>query len=109
MSKIVDPAVRSTVKSFADDLRKERGISESMMAMQVSIAVERLMEEHGIEVSEKRLASMWRPLNPHRPAPRTKSKGMRAGGMGGREGKGRGAMARPVTNYMGLKGKSENP
>jgi hypothetical protein len=58
MSKIVDPAVRATVKSFADDLRRERGVSPSMMEMQVSIAVERLREEHDIEVSEKRLAKM---------------------------------------------------
>jgi hypothetical protein len=55
---IKDPAVRSTVKSFADDLRRERGISPSMMETQISIAVERLMEEHGIEVSEARLAKM---------------------------------------------------
>jgi hypothetical protein len=55
---IKDPAVKSTVKSFADDLRRERGISPSMMETQISIAVERLMEEHGIEVSEARLAKM---------------------------------------------------
>lgn len=58
MSKIVDPAIRSTVKHFADELRRERGISESMMATQIAVAVERLREEHGIEVSEKRLARM---------------------------------------------------
>lgn len=58
MSKKIDPAVRATVKYFADDLRRERGISESMMQTQISVAVERLREEHGIEVSEKRLARM---------------------------------------------------
>jgi hypothetical protein len=51
-------AIKATVKSFADDLRRERGISPSMMEMQVAIAVERLREEHGIEVSEDRLAKM---------------------------------------------------
>ena len=58
MSAIKDPAVKSTVKSFADDLRRERGISPSMMAMQVAIAVERLREEHDIEVSEEQLTKM---------------------------------------------------
>lgn len=58
MSKIVDPAIKATVRHFADDLRKERGISESMMATQIQVAVERLKEEHDIEVSEKRLAKM---------------------------------------------------
>ena len=52
------PAVRATVRYFADDLRKERGISESMMQTQIEVAVERLREEHGIEVSEKMLAKM---------------------------------------------------
>jgi hypothetical protein len=55
---IKDPAIRSTVRSFADDLRRERGISPSMMATQISIAVERLREEHDIEISEDRLAKM---------------------------------------------------
>lgn len=58
MKKKIDPAVRSTVKHFADELRRERGISESMMATQISVAVERLREEHGIRVSEERLAKM---------------------------------------------------
>jgi len=57
MTKI-DPIVRATVKSFADDLRRERGISPTMMEIQIQVAVERLREEHGIEVSEKRLAKM---------------------------------------------------
>jgi hypothetical protein len=57
MTKI-EPAVRATVKSFADDLRRERGISPTMMEIQIQVAVERLREEHGIEVSEKRLAKM---------------------------------------------------
>jgi hypothetical protein len=55
---IKDPAVKATVRSFADDLRRERGISPSMMETQVSIAVERLREEHGIDVSEQTLAKM---------------------------------------------------
>jgi hypothetical protein len=55
---IKDPAVKATVKSFADELRKERGISPSMMQTSIEIAVERLREEHGISVSEKRLAKM---------------------------------------------------
>jgi len=58
MSAIKDPAVRSTIKSFADDLRRERGISPSMMATQIAIAVERIREEHDIEVSEASLAKM---------------------------------------------------
>jgi hypothetical protein len=51
-------AIKATVKSFADDLRRERGISPSMMEMQVAIAVERLREEHDIEVSEEQLTKM---------------------------------------------------
>jgi hypothetical protein len=58
MSDLKNTSVRATVKSFADDLRRERGISPSMMEMQVSIAVERLREEHGIEVEEQTLAKM---------------------------------------------------
>lgn len=58
MSKIVDPAVRATIKHFADDLRIARGISWEMMETQIAVAVERLREEHDIEVSETRLAKM---------------------------------------------------
>lgn len=52
------PAVKATVRYFADDLRRERGISPTMMMTQIQVAVERLREEHGIEISEKRLAKM---------------------------------------------------
>ena len=58
MSAIKDPAVKSTVRHFADELRRERGISPSMMETQISIAVERILEDHGIEVSEETLAKM---------------------------------------------------
>lgn len=58
MTKIVDPAIKATVKYFADDLRRMRGISDEIMVGEVQIAVERLREEHGIEVSEKMLAKM---------------------------------------------------
>jgi hypothetical protein len=58
MSDLKNTSVRATVKAFADDLRRERGISPSMMQTSIEIAVERLREEHGIDVSEDRLAKM---------------------------------------------------
>ena len=56
--KKVNPIVRATVRHFADELRREKGISPSMLGIQISVAVERLREEHGIQVSESRLARM---------------------------------------------------
>lgn len=58
MKNEMTPAVRATVKHFADDLRIARGISQGMMELQIAVAVERLREEHDIEVSEDRLAKM---------------------------------------------------
>lgn len=49
MPATVDPAVKATVKHFTDAIRSMR-ISPSMREIEVSLAVERLMEEHGIEV-----------------------------------------------------------
>lgn len=44
-----DVSVKATVREFADMIRKA-GISPSMREIEVAIAVERLREEHGIEV-----------------------------------------------------------
>lgn len=45
----VSPTVKATIKEFAHAIRKA-GISPSMREIEVAIAVERLREEHGIEV-----------------------------------------------------------
>ena len=52
-----DKAIRATIREFAEQIR---GISPSMKEIQVAIAVERLRDEHGIEVSESKLARLAR-------------------------------------------------
>lgn len=49
-----DPAVRATIRHFADRIRTA-GISPSMREIEVSIAVELLREQHGIKVAAERL------------------------------------------------------
>lgn len=50
------PAVKATVREFAEQI--EEGISPSMKEMQIAIAVELLREQHGILVTEAILAKM---------------------------------------------------
>lgn len=54
----VDIVVRQTIKEFARAIPK--GISPSMREIEVAIAVERLREEHGIEVDADRLLRLAR-------------------------------------------------
>lgn len=49
MSQNENTSVKATVREFANTIRKA-GISPSMREIEVAIAVERLREEHGIEV-----------------------------------------------------------
>lgn len=44
-----NPSVKVTVREFANRIRNA-GISPSMREIEVALAVERLREEHGIEV-----------------------------------------------------------
>ena len=52
-----NPARRATIRHFVDSIREE-GLSPSMLEIEIGLAVERLREEHGIAVSEEKLASM---------------------------------------------------
>lgn len=47
--KSVNPAVKATVREFAEQVRNA-GASPSIREIEIQIAVERLREEHGIEV-----------------------------------------------------------
>jgi hypothetical protein len=49
MSKNENASVKATVREFANSIRTA-GISQSMREIEIAIAVERLREEHGIEV-----------------------------------------------------------
>lgn len=53
----VDTVARATIKEFATAIRKA-GISPSMREIEIDLAVERLREEHGIVVDQKRFASL---------------------------------------------------
>lgn len=57
MPATIDPAVKATIKHFADAIRRER-ISPSMREIEVGLAVERLMEEHGIRVEPATIERM---------------------------------------------------
>jgi hypothetical protein len=57
MPKQENPAVKATVRDFADRIRGE-GLSPSMQEIQIQIAVERLRDEHGIRIAEERLAEL---------------------------------------------------
>ena len=57
--KSENPARRATIRHFVAELR-EGGLSPSMMAIEIAVAVERLREEHGIRVSEKKVAELVR-------------------------------------------------
>jgi hypothetical protein len=46
---------KATIKEFASQIA---GISPDMRAIQIGILVERLLEEHGIEIDEDTLAEM---------------------------------------------------
>jgi hypothetical protein len=57
MKKNENPAVKATIRDFADRIRDE-GLSPAMQEIHIAIAVERLRDEHGISIAEERLASM---------------------------------------------------
>ncbi|NBV89553.1 MAG: hypothetical protein EBR88_08605 [Betaproteobacteria bacterium] len=57
MKKQENPAVKATVRDFAERIRGE-GLSPSMLEIQIAIAVEQLHEQHGIRVTEERLAEL---------------------------------------------------
>lgn len=50
-------ARKMTIREFAEQVRSE-GCSDTVLEMQISIAVERLMEEHGIEVDAHKFARL---------------------------------------------------
>lgn len=56
MTKI-NQSVKATIREFASTIRKA-GISPSMREIEVGIAVERLREEHGIEIEEEEFDRM---------------------------------------------------
>jgi hypothetical protein len=51
------PAFKATVREFAEQIRE---ISPSMREIEVSIAVERLREEHGIKIKRATLLQLAR-------------------------------------------------
>lgn len=53
----MESVVKATIKEFANQIRN---VSPSMKEIQVGIAVERLREEHGIEIEEETLLKMTR-------------------------------------------------
>lgn len=57
MEKNENPARKATIRHFVDSIRGE-GLSPSMLEIQIGIAVEQLREQHGIAVSEDKLASL---------------------------------------------------
>ena len=57
MSKNENASVKATVREFANSIRTA-GISPSMREIEVAIAVERLREEHGIEVDADKFAQL---------------------------------------------------
>lgn len=57
MSINADRGVKATVREFAEQIRE---ISPSMREIEVSIAVERLREEHGIKIKRATLLQLAR-------------------------------------------------
>lgn len=50
-------ALKATIREFAESIRSQ-GLSDSIREIQIAVAVERLAEEHGIEVDADKFARL---------------------------------------------------